>query len=416
MKGPTAKDLELIESLEFASPAEQLEGWKSIARKYPDDSIAQMNYASALLDTGDSRAAREVCERAMARRGRQKEIVAQLALVAHADGDSDQALELADEAIRLDYQWPPLLALRGSVLSERGETAAAAVEFLAAYVAEPHAWDCLRQYCELSGREYRAPDEKPAPTLGPLARAWLYQFIDQVAHTPTANGELPGCDHTFRFVQRWCGIAGYDAIDVYQFLNAKGAFCDCEVIFNTEGDDEVLDCLAVLGGTLGPAPQLRAALVAAGVAVETEATPVIVPRGASDGDEAGDGDQDEDEDEDEDENQPVLLRAAANSEPIAVLPQLASGRSWGSLAHGVATQAEPGVTFWAAVIPLGDPRRAPFPRCAWVSVDGKSREWRLTGKQLPKDLPSVVERAMADGFEKLAAEIPSAPSDSRQRR
>lgn len=410
MKEPSAKDLEFIESLEFASPAEQLRGWKSIAKKYPDDSITQMNYAAALLDAGDTRAARGVCEQAIARRGRQKEIVAQLALVTHAEGDSDQALELADEAIRLDYRWPPLLALRGSVLGERGETAAAAAEFLAAYVAEPHAWDCLRQYCELLGREYRAPDEEPASSLGPLARAWLYQFIDQVAHAPDAGGEIPGCDHTFRFVQRWCGVAGYDAIEVYQFLNAKGAFCDCEVIFNTEGDDEILDCLAIVGGTLGPAPQLKAALVEAGLAVETEAVPVIVPQGGDDGSDGAD------EDDENEEEEPVLLRAGSKADPITVLPQLVRGRSWGALAHGAATQADAGATFWAAVIPLGDPRHDAFPRCVWVCVDSKSREWQFTGKRLPRDLPSAAERAIADGFEKLAAEIPSAPKDPRRRR
>lgn len=416
MKEPSAKDLEFIESLEFASPAEQLAGWKSIAKKYPDDLIAHMNYAAALLDTGDTRGARQVCEQAMTRQGRQKEIVAQLALVTHAEGDSDGAFALADEALALDYRWPPILALRASVLNERGETEAAAAEFLAAYVAEPHAWDCLQQYCELTGREYRAPDEKPAPTLGPLARAWLYQFVDQVAHEPDDTGNIPGCDHTFRLVERWCRLASYDEIAVFQFLNAKGAFCDCEVIFNTEADDEILDCLAIIGGTLGPAPRFRAALLDAGVAVETEAVPVIVPRADDEGD-FDDADDDIDaDDEEEDEDEPVLLRASAPSEPVTVLPQLVRGRNWGALAHSAVTRADPGVTFWAAVVPLGDPRQAALPRAAWVYADGKSREWRVTGKQLPKDLPHAAAQAITDGFRKLAAEIPRAPTDAPERR
>ena len=409
MKEPSAKDLEFIESLEFASPAEQLKGWKSIAKKYPDDLVSQLNYAAALLDTGDSRAARQVCEQAIARRGRQKEIVAQLALVTHAEGDSDQALALADEAIALDYRWPPVLALRASVLNERGETAAAAAEFLAAYAAEPHAWDCLQQYCELTGREYRAPDEEPAPTLGPLARAWLYQFVDQVAHAPDEAGRIPGCNHTFRFVQRWCRVAGHDEIAVYQFLNAKGAFCDCEVILNTEGDDEILDCLAVLGGTLNSAPELRAAVLEARVARETDAVPLIELARFND------ADADEDEDEDGDP-EPVLLRASAAADPITVLPQLARGRSWGALAHAVATQADAGVTFWAAAIALGDERHDARPRSAWVFADGKSSEWHVTGKHLPKDLPSTVARTIADGFEKLAAELPTTPKERRESR
>ena len=74
------------------------------------------------------------------------------------------------------------------------------------------------------------------------------------------------------------------------------------------------------------------------------------------------------------------------------------------------------MTFWAAVMPLGDPKQAAFPRAAWVWADGKGREWRITGKQLPKDLPQVAAQAIAEGFRKLAAEIPRAPVEARQRR
>ena len=404
MKQPSAADLELIESLEFASPAEQLRGWKSLSKKYPDDVITQLNYSATLLDSGDTRAARRVCEQTLARRGRQREIVAQLALVTHAEGDSDQALALADEAIALDYRWPPVLALRASVLSERGETTAAAAEFLAAYLAEPHAWDCLRQYCELTGREYRAPDEKPAPTLGPLARAWLYHFVDHTAHERDAAGNVPGCDHTLRFVERWCQVAGHDAIETYQFVNANGGFCDCEVIFNTESDDEILDCLALFGGTLTPAPSLRKSLLAARVAVETEAMPAIELNPSEDDAEAGD----EDDDDAGDDEEPVLLEKSTGA--LMLWPQLARGRAWGALAHAVATQADPGATFWAAVIPLGDPRRdRQRPGWAWVCSDGKSSEWRIQGERLPEDMPAAVREVIAAGFEKLAAAISSAP-------
>lgn len=397
MKEPSARDLEFIESLESASPAEQLKGWKSLAKKYPDDLIVQMNHAAVLLDTGDTRAARHVCEQAIARRGRRKEIVAQLALVTHAEGDSDQALELANEAVARDYRWPPVLALRANVLRERGESAAAAAQFLEAYLAEPHGWDCLRQYCELTGREYRAPDETPVPTLGPLVRAWLYHFVDHAAHEPDAAGVEPGCDHTFRFVQRWCRVAGFDEIATYQFLNAKGGFCDCEVIFNTEGEDEVLDCIALLGGTLDPAPQLRQSLLE-GVAVETAAAPLIELIAPVD--ESDDGEAEAAE--------PVLLLAGAQADPITVLPQLVRGRSWGALAHRVATRMDPGLAFWAVVMPLGDLRSAARPCWAWVYSEGKASEYRITGKYSPPGIPGALERVIARGMEKLTAEIPSA--------
>src|SRR5688572_13442964 len=110
-----AEDRELIESLEFASPEEQLSGWKYIAEKYPDDIVACLNYAQSLLDAGELLAARRVCEQVLSRLGRVKQVVAQLALVAYAEGDDAGAFELADEAIALGYRWAPVLALRGSV-------------------------------------------------------------------------------------------------------------------------------------------------------------------------------------------------------------------------------------------------------------------------------------------------------------
>lgn len=402
---PSAKDLELMESLEVASPKEQLRGWKTLAGKYPDDLIVQMNYASVLLDSGDTLAARRVCEQSLNRGGRRREVVAQLALVAHAEGDTKQALELADEAIALDYRWPPLLALRAGVFAERGETAAAAAEYLEAYLAEPHAWDCLREYCELTGREYRAPDEKPAPTLGPLARAWLYRFVDDAAHTADADGTLPGCNHTFRFTEQWCRVAGYDDIATYQYVNALGAFCDCELIFNVEGNDEMLECLGLLGGTLTQAPKLRQAMLAAEVALETDASPAIVlPESDHEPDE---NEADEDDEDDEDEA-PVLLLPGSATDKLVVAPQSVSGRTWGALAHAVATQLDPGATFWAVATPLRGSKRNARLRWVWVCSEGKCREWQLPGKRLPNDIPEAVQQAIASGFEELAAALPDA--------
>ena len=63
----------------------------------------------------------------------------------------------------------------------------------------------------------------------------LLEYIDEAAHTPTEDGEIPGCDHTFRFTEQWADQNGIDIIDLYQFLNARGGFCDCEVCFNVEG-------------------------------------------------------------------------------------------------------------------------------------------------------------------------------------
>jgi len=72
----------------------------------------------------------------------------------------------------------------------------------------------------------------------------LFEYIDVTAHTPTENGDVTGCDHTFRFTEQWADKNGIDVIDLYQFLNAHGGFCDCEVCFNVEGalfDEEFED-------------------------------------------------------------------------------------------------------------------------------------------------------------------------------
>ena len=69
-------------------------------------------------------------------------------------------------------------------------------------------------------------------------------YIDEAAHAPDENGEIPGCDHTFRFTEQWAQSHHVDIIELYQFLNAHGGFCDCEVCFNVEDslfDDELDD-------------------------------------------------------------------------------------------------------------------------------------------------------------------------------
>jgi hypothetical protein len=43
-----------------------------------------------------------------------------------------------------------------------------------------------------------------------------------------------------RFSKRWALTNGLDFVDLYQYLNANGGFCDCEVCMNVStllGDD-----------------------------------------------------------------------------------------------------------------------------------------------------------------------------------
>jgi len=45
---------------------------------------------------------------------------------------------------------------------------------------------------------------------------------------------VAGCDHTLRFSETWAQEKGLDVIEVFQFLNGHGGFCDCEVIVSVE--------------------------------------------------------------------------------------------------------------------------------------------------------------------------------------
>ena len=85
----------------------------------------------------------------------------------------------------------------------------------------------------------------------------------------------------------------------------------------------------------------------------------------------------------------MLLRKGSRDDKLVVVPQSVSGRTWGGLAHAVATQLDPGATFWAVVSPLSGSKRGAPPRWAWVWSEGKAHEWQVQGKRLPNDIPDA---------------------------
>ena len=48
--------------------------------------------------------------------------------------------------------------------------------------------------------------------------------------------ELPrqGCDHSRRLTQAWLAARGYEAANVFAWLDEHGGYCDCEVLANVE--------------------------------------------------------------------------------------------------------------------------------------------------------------------------------------
>ena len=60
----------------------------------------------------------------------------------------------------------------------------------------------------------------------------LITSIEDLANKPDETGNIAGCDHTFRFAEKWAEKNHIDIIQLYQYLNANGGFCDCEICFN----------------------------------------------------------------------------------------------------------------------------------------------------------------------------------------
>ena len=205
-----------------------------ITAAYPGLVPARLNLAAMQLQTGDVDGADATYRAVLADFSNDAGATAGLATVHAARMEFDRAEQLAQQAIDSGYQWPPLYEVIGEARENAGDIQAASDAYLASYRQSPHSWQCLAHYCRLNGRTFLPPlDAVPSPVDNDALKA-LFRYIDETAHTPTENGEIPGCDHTFRFTEQWAEKNDVDIIELYQFLNAHGGFCDCEVCFNVE--------------------------------------------------------------------------------------------------------------------------------------------------------------------------------------
>lgn len=217
-------------------PLELISALEGISAEYPGFVPARLNLAAIQLQESRPDEAREVYQSVLTDFPDEQGAVAGLATVHAALEDFGPAEELARSALENGYEWPPCYTVIAQSEETRGDIAAASAAFLKAYELSPHAWDNLEQYCRLQQRSFTSPMDEVAMPVAEEQLRTLFEFIDETAHTPDADGNMPGCDHTFRFTTQWAARNNLDPIDLYQFLNAHGGFCDCEVCFNVEPD------------------------------------------------------------------------------------------------------------------------------------------------------------------------------------
>lgn len=215
--------------------AESISALRQVAAQYPGFAPARLNLAAMLLESDDTEAERTYRD-VLSDFPEENGAIGGLATVHAARKDYENAESLARQALDNGYDWPPLFEVIAEARENAGDIQAASEAYLESYRRSPHSWNCLEHYCRLNNRPFTSPlDAVESPTDTDTLKT-LFEFIDVTANTPDENGDAPGCDHTFRFTEQWANQNNVDVIDLYQFLNAYGGFCDCEVCFNVEAE------------------------------------------------------------------------------------------------------------------------------------------------------------------------------------
>lgn len=220
-------------------PDDSIAAVEDICRKQPGFVAGRLNLGAMRLNNDDTAGARATYEGV--RRDFPGEVgaIGGLATVCAVEDRPEEAVRLARQALEQGYRWSPCYSLLADAKEQAGDLAGAAQDFLTAYELAPHDWENLEDYCRLTGRPFSSPasDEPPAEGLDARQLDDLLEFIETQSALPGADGEPAGCDHTFRFARQWAEREGVDPIMLYQYLNAMGAFCDCEACFDIEPED-----------------------------------------------------------------------------------------------------------------------------------------------------------------------------------
>lgn len=205
-----------------------------VTSKYPGYLPAQLNRALTLLSLGRTDEAEKLSRSLVKTYPKEIGPVAGLAMVLAERGNLQEAEALASRALAEGYRWSPCLGIIGQAREARGDLDGATEAYLAAYELTPHAWNHLQRYCELKRRPYHPPT-------GEVPDFITQDQLQDLIETIDGSGE---CDNTLRVSKSWAGSHGVDVIDLYQFLNGYGGFCDCEVCLNvsqvllSDDDDE----------------------------------------------------------------------------------------------------------------------------------------------------------------------------------
>jgi tetratricopeptide (TPR) repeat protein len=217
------KDELLMLDVPGVEPEERLPVLREVVGRFPDFVPARLNLAASLLDSGDAAEAEKTYREVLEEYPGEMGAVAGLATVLAERGDLGQAELLAEQALASGYVWSPCYAVIAQARLARGDRSGAAEAQLVGYECSPHSWNHLRDYCELTGRRFEPPTGTVTFSLNHDQLRELIGFIDAADE---------GCDNTLRYSKQWAAENGVDFIDLYQFLNANGGFCDCEVGLN----------------------------------------------------------------------------------------------------------------------------------------------------------------------------------------
>lgn len=213
-------------------PAECIEALRRISRKYPGFVPARLNLAMYLLDSGNVVSAKEIYREVGRDYPDELGAIAGMATVCVAENQVEEGEKLARKALDGGYEWPSCYEVIARAREKQGDARAAAEAYRKGYRLFPHAWNYLEKYCAHTGQSYTPPTEDVDSCISADELLDLYRYIEKTAHTPDPTGEIPGCDHTFRFTEAWAKDHNVDIILLYQFLNCRGGFCDCEVCLN----------------------------------------------------------------------------------------------------------------------------------------------------------------------------------------
>lgn len=207
-------------------PKSCIETLERISRKFPSFVPARLNLGALLRNTGDLEGARRTYQEVLDDYPDEIRAVAGLATVFADEKNYPEAERLAKQALEKGYVWPPCHSVIAQAREARGDVAGAAEAYLTAYQLYPHLWGNLREYCRLTGRDFHPPTEDVPQCITTEQLEDLLSFIEK-----RARGR---CNHTLRFTTEWAAKNRVDVISLYQFLNAHGGFCDCEVCMNVE--------------------------------------------------------------------------------------------------------------------------------------------------------------------------------------